>query len=72
MSRFSRYITAKQLEDEVEMDERHIRRPETQRRLGIDKCRDRTCKRPLRWPVRACAEALRQRGYDVHFDEPAT
>ena len=65
----SQFYTAKELSDIVELNERHVRRSDTQRRLGIDQCRDTTCSRPIRWHRRAANQALRQRNFQVQDPE---
>lgn len=65
----SKFIDAKEIAPVVELNARHIIRPDVQRRLGIASARDRTCSRPVRFHRKRAAEGLRNRGFDVHFDE---
>jgi len=58
MSR-SKFVTRKEIASVNEVSERTIRRRE--RELGLDKCRDRACERPIRYD-RSCAnDELRKR-----------
>ena len=61
----SQFITAKELSGLVEMNERHIRRPQIQRRLGISTCRDTTCHKPIRWHRAEVRQRLSHRGYNT-------
>jgi hypothetical protein len=63
----SKFITAKELASELEMNERTFRLPETQRRLGLDDCRDQTCKKPIRWRKDEARAALAARGHHSDF-----
>lgn len=63
------FIDAKELSGVVQLSARHIIRRDVQRRLGIATARDKCCDRPVRFHRRACAEGLRRKKYDVHFDE---
>lgn len=62
--RHSKFVTAKELASTLEMDERHIRRHSTQRRLGIDSCRDQTSCR-VRFRRTELRQTLRARGIEI-------
>lgn len=58
-----RTITRKEIAAANGTSHETIRRRE--RDLGLHRCRDRTCNRPVRYDRETAARALRRRGFEV-------
>ena len=63
----SKFITAKDLAQELEMNERNFRLPRKQRELGLDECLDTSCRHPIRFHRDRARRALIKRGHSVAF-----
>jgi hypothetical protein len=61
-----RTMTRKEIAAANDLSDDTIARRE--RRLGLDKCRDRTCNRPFRYHRDQAAQRLRANGYQVPED----
>ncbi len=61
----SKFITAKDLAAELEMDARSIRR--NQHALGLDEALDTSCRKPLRWFRDKARRILTKRGHIIGF-----
>jgi hypothetical protein len=61
MSQQSRFITRKEIASANELSDDTIRRRE--RQIGLDKCRDSTCIKPVRFDRATASTALRKKGY---------
>jgi len=58
-----RHITRKEIAAANDLSDRTIRRREAD--IGLDRCRDTRCERPIRYDRQKAARALRENGYEV-------